>query len=229
MVTGIFLSTTATSGIWVGSLVDRYRKKTVMQASALASLVLYASAFVVYQTTPKHAFTDPSSVRLWVFIVLAMVGVIAGNVRTIALQTLVTVLIDEDRRDKANGLVGTTSGVSFLVTSVISGVLVAAGGMFYVLLLGIGVLLLSVLHLALVRVDDHADGAAAGAGAHSEPGRSGTDLRGTLRLVRGVPGLLALIVFSCFNNLLGGAFIALMDPYGLSLMSVQSWGLLWAG
>ena len=53
------------------------------------------------------------------------------------------------------------------------------------------------------------------------------DLRGTVRLVRGVPGLTALIAFSCFNNFLGGAFMALMDAYGLSLVSVQVWGLLW--
>jgi DHA3 family multidrug efflux protein-like MFS transporter len=52
-------------------------------------------------------------------------------------------------------------------------------------------------------------------------------LRGTLRLVRGIPGLLSLIAFSCFNNFLSGAFMALMDAYGLSLMSVQAWGLLW--
>ena len=77
---------------------------------------------------------------------------ITGNIRSIALQTLVTVLIPEDRRDKANGLVGTTLGVSFLVTSVISGLLVAAGGMFYVLLLGMTVLGVSVAHLAFVRV-----------------------------------------------------------------------------
>ncbi len=38
---------------------------------------------------------------------------------------------------------------------------------------------------------------------------------------------MALIGFSCFNNLLNGAFMALMDAYGLSLMSVQAWGLLW--
>ncbi len=55
------------------------------------------------------------------------------------------------------------------------------------------------------------------------------DLRGTVRLVRAVPGLLALIVFSAFNNLLGGVFMALLDGYGLSLMEVQEWGLLWAG
>jgi DHA3 family multidrug efflux protein-like MFS transporter len=48
-------------------------------------------------------------------------------------------------------------------------------------------------------------------------------------VVRGVPGLLALIAFACFNNFLAGAFMALMDAYGLYLMSVQAWGLLWGG
>ncbi|MFP5282298.1 MAG: hypothetical protein ACLGIF_02465 [Actinomycetes bacterium] len=35
------------------------------------------------------------------------------------------------------------------------------------------------------------------------------------------------MVFGAFNNFLGGVFMALMDAYGLSLMSVQAWGLLW--
>ena len=43
-------------------------------------------------------------------------------------------------RDRANGLVGTTSGVSFLVTSVISGLLVAFDGMRSVLVLALVVM-----------------------------------------------------------------------------------------
>ena len=159
MVAGIFLVTTALSGIWFGSLVDHYRKKTTMQASALVSLTFYAVAFTLYQLTSEQTFANPASVMLWVFIVLSMFGVIAGNIRSIALMTLVTLLIPEDRRDRANGLVGTTMGVSFLVTSVISGLLVAAGGMFYVLLLGMVVLGLSVVHLAFVRVEERPEGA----------------------------------------------------------------------
>ena len=156
---------------------------------------------------------------------LAMFGVITGNIRSIALQTLVTILIPEDRRDRANGLVGTTNGVSFLVTSVISGLLVAAGDMFYVLLLGMAVLGISVAHLACLRVEERYEAAPAVAQQHST--EKIVDLRGTLALVRGIPGLLALIGFSCFNNFLGGTFMALMDAYGLSMMSVQTWGLLW--
>src|SRR3546814_8525916 len=53
-------------------------------------------------------------------------------------------------------------------------------------------------------------------------------LAGTFRIVLAIPGLFALILFSSFNNLLGGVFMALMDAYGLSLMKVEEWGLLWA-
>ena len=227
LVAGIFLIATASSGIWFGSLVDHYRKKRVMQASALISLVIYVGSFVFYQLTPESAFTEVSSPRLWIFVVLTMAGVITGNIRAIAMQTLVTVLIEEDRRDKANGLVGTATGVTFLITSVISGLLVAAGDMFYVLLLAIGVVALAVVHLGFVSVDDRPPVVEGVEPAEIDAGKNKVDLRGTLRIVRGVPGLLALIGFACFNNFLAGAYMALLDAYGLSLMSVQAWGLLW--
>jgi DHA3 family multidrug efflux protein-like MFS transporter len=251
VVAGVFLVMTATTGIWFGSLVDHHAKKTMMQVSAVLSFLLYTAAFAVYQVAPHESFTDPTSIVLWALIVLLMFGVIAGNIRTIALPTLVTVLIAEDTRDRANGLVGTTSGVSFLVTSVISGLLVAVGGMFWVLVLALAVLAVAMVHLALVPVPERpdapvarveamaADGTTAaqdkpaGAGLAPAPGESAVarkrtvDLRGTIRVVGEVPGLTALILFSAFNNFLGGVFMALMDAYGLSLVSVQTWGLLW--
>jgi DHA3 family multidrug efflux protein-like MFS transporter len=270
VIAGIFLVMTATTGIWFGSLVDHYAKKTIMQVSAVLSFLLYAAAFAVYQVVPHSSFTDPGSVALWTLIVLVMLGVIAGNIRTIVLPTLVTLLIAEDTRDRANGLVGTTSGVSFLLTSVISGVLVAIEGMFWVLVLSLVVLAVAVVHLAFVRlpgtsaaavtpippadprppaVDGPAlaggsvpavGGAVIGepavgepavgepaVGGPAAPAKHTVDLRGTLRVVGEVPGLSALIVFSAFNNFLGGVFMALIDAYGLSLVSVQTWGLLW--
>src|ERR1700754_2021191 len=88
-VSGIFLVMTALTGIWFGSLVDHHSKKTMMRVSAAASLALYAAAFAVYQVFPAASFTDPTSFALWAMIVLLMFGVIAGNIRTIALPTLV--------------------------------------------------------------------------------------------------------------------------------------------
>ena len=227
MVAGIFLVATALSGIWFGSLVDHYRKKTVMQDRRCASLVLYAVSFAVYRSTPAESFTDPASVSLWVFVVLAMFGVIAGNIRTIALSTLVTVLIPEERRDRANGLVGTATGVS--LPGHLGDQRAARGGRRHVLGADAGDRACSALAVAAPGAGPRA--ATANPSGRGRPRRrrpaTPVDLRGTLRLVRGVPGLLALIGFTCFNNFLSGVFMALMDAYGLSLMSVQAWGLLW--
>jgi len=154
MVAGIFLVCTAASGIWFGSLVDHHRKKLVMQWSVVTSLAFYAVAFACYQLAPNGAFTRASSLWLWVFVVLATFGVIAGNIRGIAMMTMVTLLIEPERRDRANGLVGTTTGVTLLATSVISGLLVARDGMFSVLLLTMTLLVAGLIHLGVITVDE---------------------------------------------------------------------------
>jgi len=222
MVAGIYLVATMLTGIWFGSLVDHHKKRTMMVASNIASIAFYIASLAVYVLTPHELFKDPYNPMLWLLVALLLFGVIASNIRTIVLPTLVTVLISASRRDKANGLVGTVSGVSFLVTSVISGVLVAAGGMLYVLIIALAILAASIVHLFFVSVPEkgivHLEG-------QEIPKK--VDLKGTLAVVIAIPGLLALILFSTFNNFLGGVFMALMDAYGLSMMSVESWGFLW--
>ena len=220
---GLFLAAIVGTGIWFGSLVDHHRKKTVMQASALASLVAYAASLALYLASPDDAWRDAGSARLWLLVVLLLVGVIAGNLRNIALPTAVTPLFEEGRRDRANGLVGTVMGISFLVTSVISGLLVGWNGMLGVLVIALVSLVVALVHLQGVRLPETLGHAA----AEGEPHR--VDLRGTVRVVGSIPGLWALIVFAALNNLLGGAFMALLDAYGLSMMSVQAWGLSWGG
>ncbi|WP_129783625.1 MFS transporter [Promicromonospora panici] len=221
VIAGLFLVAMVATGVWFGSLVDHHRKKTVMQASALVSLVFYVTCLVIYLVTPAEEWTDPGSVRLWILIVLLMGGVITGNLRSIALPTVVTALFDETLRDRANGLVGTVLGISFLVTSVISGLLVAFDGMRTCLILAIAVLAVAMVHMYFVKVPDTLSHAA----AEGEPRR--VDLKGTMKVVGKIPGMWALIAFTALNNLLGGAFMALMDAYGLSMMSVQVWGFVW--
>ncbi len=229
---GVFTLTIAFSGFFLGSLVDRYPKKRVMLLSSVISLVLYAIAGFIFVTTPYEVFTDAASVRLWIFIVLALVGAIGGNLRAIALSTLVTILVPEDGRDKANGLVGTANGVAFLGASIFSGLAVGYLGMFWVLALAIAMSLLVIVHLATLTIPDlpkkmrHAhDGEPEHEHDHQPEG--GVDVRGTIRAIQLVPGLFGLIFFHTFNNFLGGIFMSLMDAYGLLLVSVQVWGTLW--
>lgn len=221
MIAGIYLVLTAMLGIWFGSLVDHHGKRNMMLVSSVASLLLYVVALGGYALVPDIRSASVASVPFWLFILVSMLAVIFGNIRMIALPTLVTLLIPEDRRDKANGLVGMVGGVGFLVTSAISGFLVAWGGMTATLVFAIAFTLAAAVHLLFVKVEEPR------AAADHET-RPGVDLAGTFRAVLGIPGLFALILFSCFNNLLGGVYMALMDAYGLSLMKVEEWGLLWA-
>jgi DHA3 family multidrug efflux protein-like MFS transporter len=132
----------------------------------------------------------------------------------------VTILIPEAERDRANGLVGTANGVAFLVASIVSGLAVGFLGIIWVLVFALALTVLVILHLWTVAIPQpvmvHTD-------AHTER----IDLRGTIRVIRLVPGLFGLIFFHTFNNFLGGVFMSLMDAYGLLLVSVQVWGMLW--
>lgn len=223
MIGGIYLVLGAVLAPWFGSLVDHHAKRTVMLASSIASFVLYAIALGVVLIAPPAALSQVDSAPLWVFTGIAMLGVIAGNLRMIALPTLVTALIPPEGRDKANGLVGMVSGLGFLITSAISGFLVAWDGMRGTLALALVATVLAFGHMLTIRLAEPR----AETAEDDAPRR--VDLSGTLAVIRAVPGLGALILFACFNNLLGGVFMALMDAYGLSLMSVEAWGLLWAG
>lgn len=222
---GVFTLTVAFSGFLLGSLVDRYNKKTVMLLSSLSSFVLYTVACVIYTVTPQETFKDASSIILWVFIVLALFGALAGNLRGIALSTLVTILIPEDIRDKANGLVGTANGVAFLVASILSGLVIGFLGVFWMLVGAIALNVLVILHLWTLAIPSHPSNVEEKE-KQEDATTNSIDIRGTIRVIRAVPGLFGLIFFQTFNNFLGGVFMSLMDTYGLSLVSVQVWGTL---
>ncbi|MDQ3007889.1 MAG: MFS transporter [Anaerolineales bacterium] len=220
IVSGIYLVLTASLGIWFGSLVDHNKKKNVMILSGVISLIIYIIGFIIYLIYPAETWKDPTSVTLWIFIPLLLIGVIAGNIRSIAVPTLVTILIPEEEHAKANGLTGTAFGIAFLICSAISGVLVGLGGMYYVLILGIVMMIFSILHLWFLSIPEKEI-------VHLEH-QPKVDLRGTYAVVVAIPGLMALILFSTINNFLGGTFMGLMDAYGLSLVSVEVWGGLFA-
>jgi MFS transporter, DHA3 family, multidrug efflux protein len=220
LISGIWLAGTAASGFWFGSIVDHNKKKFVMLLSSVISLVTYIVAFILYTVVSDEVFTDIKNPILWVFVVVLVIGILVGNLRNIALPTLVTVLVPEENRDKANGLSGTATGVSFLITSVISGFLVGHSGMYWVLILAIVLTCAAIFHLWILEIDEKEI-------IHTEESPKKIDIKGTIKVLKTIPGLLALILFTTFNNFLGGVFMSLMDAYGLSLVSVQAWGLIW--
>lgn len=218
---GIFLILAAVSGIWFGSLVDHHRKKSAMLGSSIATALAFGTGLALLRLAPADAFTSVSSPWLWMLVVVLLSGTIAGNIYNIAIPTLVGLTVPEAQRDRANGMFGTVIGIAFGITSVASGVALAHLGMSWVLVIAIGMTFVAIVMLALTPIEEREI-------VHLTEGAPGRiDLRGSMAAVRSIPGLLPLIFFTTFNNFLGGVFMALMDAYGLSLVSVQVWGFLW--
>lgn len=218
---GSYMLFSALFGLYFGTYIDHHKKKAAMVVSSLGSLVFYVLAAMVFALTPKDTLLDISTLQFWFLVVFTLAGAVIGNMRMIALSTTVTLLVPEKRRDRANGLVGTINGIAFTLTSVFSGLAVGLLDMRWVYAITIVLTVLALLHMLLLPLkEDHI--------VRAEGAPKRIDFKGALAAIRTVPGLLPLIFFATFNNFLGGVYMALMDPYGLSLVSVELYGIIWA-
>jgi DHA3 family multidrug efflux protein-like MFS transporter len=215
---GGFMLFTAVFGTFFGTLVDRHRKKQVMVLSSTITLVTYAASGGLWLLLGEDRLADWGSPWFWLFAGVILIGGVVESMRNIALSTTVTLLVPEDGRDKANGLVGTVQGISFMITSVFSGLSVGLLGMGWTLAVAIALTGVSLLHLLPITVPELEPDV--------EKGGPHFDFRGAIDAITVVPGLVALILFTTFNNLVSGVYIALMDPYGLTLFSVEVWGIV---
>jgi DHA3 family multidrug efflux protein-like MFS transporter len=219
IVGGAYMLLLAIFAMVFGSLVDRHRKHRVMVFSGVVTLTAFLLAGALWLAFPEAALLDLGGPWFWLFSGVILAGAVVENMRNIALSTTVTLLVPVERHANANGLVGTVQGLAFVVTSVFSGLSVGFLGMGWTLAIAIAFTLVALVHLFTIRIPEERPAAA------DEPGPL-VDLRGAVRAVRAAPGLFALIVFSTFNNLIGGVYMALMDPYGLEIFSVQLWGIV---
>ncbi len=221
LIAGTFAVSNMLGAFFFGNIVDHNKKRTAMMLSSCISVIAYTIGTIFFFSTSREVFSNPASPELWILIIILMLGSVAGNLRMIALSTLVTGLFEEGR-DKANGMIGITNGVSFTLTSVLSGLAIGFYGMDFALLCAVGTTALVITHLFFLRFEEPA------VAPHEEGVSKHFDFKGTIGVIRLTQGLAMLIFFTTFNNFLGGIFMALMDAYGLLLVSVQAWGILFA-
>lgn len=222
IVGGSYMLLIAFCGLLFGTFVDKNKKKFVMLVSSLVSTVAYVLAGTIYGFAGEQRLTDMSSPLLWIFAIVILLGAVVENLRNIALSTTVTILVPKNERDKANGLIGSVTGVAFLVTSVLSGLSIGYLGLGGTLVVAISLTGLALLHLMTVKIPEKK--------IVHDPELAGKhiDIKGARKAISAIPSLWALLFFSVFNNLIGGVFMALMDPYGLTLFNVQMWGVMLA-
>lgn len=220
---GAYMLFISFSSIIFGTIVDHRRKLAVMRLSSTLTFTAFAAAAAIFLILPGPTLLDLGAPWFWIFSVIILAGAVVEHMRNIALSTTVTILVPDGERDKANGLVGMVQGVAFMVTSIISGLSVGLLGMGWTLAIALTLTAAALAHLLVIRFPEDRVAAAPAANA-----REAVDLRGSIRVIRAASGLFALIIFSTFNNLIGGVYMALMDPYGLELFSVEAWGLVLA-
>lgn len=207
--------------MFFGTLVDRFRKKAVMVWATVTALGVFVLDAAFFFAVGQERILDLSLPWFWIFAVVMLAGSVVEQLRGIALSTTVTLLVPAERHANANGMVGAVQGVAMLVTSVFSGLSVGFLGMGWTLVIGIGALALTLLHLVPLRIPEEAT-------AESASIEGLVDLRGGWLAVRAVPGLIALVLFTSLNNLYAGVAMATMDPYGIDLFGVQGWGFWFA-
>jgi len=222
VVGGVYMLLVAFCGLLFGTFVDKNYKKKVMLLSSTISTVAYILAGIAYWILGEERIADLSSPYLWVFAAIVLAGAVVENLRNIALSTTVTILVPSKERDKANGLIGSVSGVAFLVTSVLSGLSIGYLGLGWTLVVAISLTAAALLHIVTVQIPEKKI-------VHDpELTNKHIDVKGAVKAISHIRGLWALLFFTIFNNLIGGVFMALMDPYGLTLFSVQVWGMMLA-
>ena len=215
---GAYMLFVALFSIVFGTIVDHNKKKAVMLFSSIVTFVMFGIAGVLYLLFPESELLRISGPMFWVFAGIILLGGVVENMRNIALSTIVTLLVPKDRRPNANGLVGTVQGVGFIVTSVLSGLSIGLLGMGWTLTIAIVLTGVAMLHLFFVKIPEE------GIVHDPELANKKVDIRGSIAAINAVPGLFALLIFSTFNNLIGGVYMALMDPYGLNMFAVEVWG-----
>ncbi len=221
VVGGAYMLLIALSSISFGTFVDRYRKLTVMRFAAAFTLVMFVLSGVLFLLIPVAGLLDLAQPWFWAFTLIILIGAVGETMRNIALSTTVTILIEPERRANANGLVGMVQGVMFVITSVLSGLSVGLLGMGWTIAVALVLTALAFAHLLTLRMPEEVRAAATDA-------QGGFDLRGSLAAVLAIAGLFGLVLFSAFNNFIGGVYMALMDPYGLEMFPVELWGTYFA-
>lgn len=220
LIGGSYMLLVAVFSLIFGTIVDNNKKKAVMLGASIFTLGTYLVAGLLFLVFPQEALVNWSALPFWLFAGIILIGSVVENMRNIALSTTVTLLVPKDKRPNANGLVGAVQGVAFLVTSVFSGLAIGFLGMGWTLAIAIVFTVVAVIHLLFIPIPEDE--------TLHDPELAGkkVDIKGSIAAIKSVPGLGMLIFFSTFNNLIGGVFMALMDPYGLTLFSVQWWGAI---
>ncbi|KUK78503.1 MAG: Multidrug resistance protein [Proteiniphilum acetatigenes] len=220
VLSGTYMLLVTLSSMFFGTIVDKHKKKRVIAGASVVTMALLLMAGAIFFLSDTAHLADMSSPAFWLFSLPLLLSALTGNLRSITLSTLVSILVPKQDYGRANGLVGTIQGFGMIANTVFSGLIIGYLGMDWAIMITLLLSAGTLVHLFFLTIpEEHI--------VHDPLLHNRQiDFRGAFRAVHLVPGLMALIFFTTFNNFIGGAFAVLLDPYGLTLFSVELWGII---
>lgn len=220
ILSGTYMLLVTFSSMFFGTIVDKHRKKQVIAVASVITLAFLMVAGIVLLLARENRVSQLTSPWFWLFSMPLLLGALTCNLRSIALSTTVSILVPKEDYARANGLVGMIQGIGMIANTVFSGLIIGQLGLNWALYITLALSALMLVHLFFVPIpEDHI--------VHDpQLQKSKIDFRGALRAIHFVPGLMALILFTTFNNFIGGVVMVLLDPYGLELFRVEVWGII---
>jgi MFS family permease len=182
-----------------GVLVDRLSRKAVMLLCDSGLAVCSVVVLSLYST---------DHLRVWHLMLIAVVEGVLEALHWLAYAALITDLVPEERRSRANGLVALADPASEVLAPALGGALLGATSLGGVLIVDLATYLVAVCTLAAIPVPDH------------RTARPPTPTRPSLRsdilagfdYIRRHPGLRTMAALYFVMNLVGGVAYALNSP-----------------
>lgn len=217
---GTYMLLVTFSSMFFGTIVDKHKKKHVLTtASIIAVVLLFVSGIVIF-TVDQNQIAKLSSPSFWFFSLPLLLAAIVCNLRSIALSTTVSILVSKEEYARANGMVGMIQGIGMIANTVFSGLIIGSLGLKWAMYITLALSIGTLIHLFFISIPEKE--------ISHDPNLENKqiDFSGAIRTIHEIPGLMALILFTTFNNFIGAVFMVLLDPYGLSIFKVQVWGFV---
>jgi MFS family permease len=210
----------------IGSLLDRWDRRVVLACGGLGAAACTLAIWYVY--TPAH-------VEIWkILICIGGISIFAA-VGGPAVSALTVATVSRENYARANGLWQVTSGLAFIVSPLVAGLILSRVGFRAIVLVDVGTYLVAIASLAFVRIGTSA--AAEDAPARGSPFSAGALLEGW-HYIRRRSGLLQLLMFMTLVHLALDLVQILIVPQVLNhgnaarlaiVMAVSSAGMITGG
>ncbi|MGL4759075.1 MAG: MFS transporter [Patescibacteria group bacterium] len=216
-IAGIYTIFSALLSVYSGKLLDKYDKNKIIRFFSILQIVFMFLSYLVF-FIQKNNLNNNSYFYLWIVLVLALISASLGSIRQLSTSTLVTSLVEHQKIGQTNGLISSISGISNTLTSLFSGLAVGFLNLDFVFVTTILILIVTTFDLYFINLPNH----------NVDVNQSSFKTADSLKYLIQKKDIFHIVIFTTINNFLGGVFMALLDPYGLSLVSVQNWGLIWS-